>query len=187
VKLILTRYWFSRTTTLGRLAVVYDGPRFYDAGAWHPQAVPSAMPLDFGFVCEDEDRGLVATDPAACARLKVRRETAIPTGTYEVLHTHSPKYGRPVMEVLRVPAFAGIRIHPGTDEGDTEGCLLPGLARDERRGFVFRSTAATEWLDARVKECTARGERVTLLIEREPSAWAAFQRAGGADGAKGAA
>ncbi len=178
--LILTRDIFTTTTTLGRLAVQYDGALAYGSDGWH--AKNPRGPLPFCFVCEDEDRGLDAADPAACKRLKVKKETAIPVGSYEIRHTWSPKYEGMVMEVLAVPAFQGIRIHTGNDEGDTEGCIIPGLVRDERRGFVLRSTQATTWLCDRIRECGARGEKVTLQIRRDTAAWNEFQRVGGADG-----
>ena len=182
-----TRDHFTRTTTLSTLAIEYDGAMRYGpvlgAGgysAWH-EGAPRG-PLPFGFICEDEDRGLDAADPAECKRLKIRKETAIPVGRYQIRHTWSPKYEGMVMEVLNVPAFVGIRVHPGTSEIDTEGCILPGLTRDMRRGFVMQSTKARDWLDARVRECEARNEPVYLHIARDPAAWAAFEAKGGADG-----
>jgi hypothetical protein len=49
---------------------------------------------------------------------------------------------------------------------------VPGLTRDEQAGTVAQSTAACDWLDARVRECEARGEIVRILIRRDPTAWA---------------
>ena len=154
MRLLLTRDIFAASATLGRLTV--DG-KF------------------FGYCVEDEDRGLSAADPATWPR-KVRAETAIPVGTYEIRRTHSPKYGRDVMEVQAVPAFRGVRIHPGTDESDTEGCLLPGLQRDVAGLRVLKSTLAVAWLDTQVRACADRGERVTIEITRDPTAWAGVGR-----------
>lgn len=86
---------------------------------------------------EDTDRGLDQdmTVVAIKAR-KVKGQTAIPKGTYEVTLTVSPKfakkpwaakYGGLVPQVQRVKGFDGIRIHPGTTPEDTSGCILPGL------------------------------------------------------------
>ena len=87
--LSLIRDVFTATTTLGRILV--DGK-------------------DFGFCCEDEDRGLAHTmTPADIARIKVAAETAIPTGSYTIKRTESARYGRLMPEVLAVPGFRGDR------------------------------------------------------------------------------
>lgn len=187
---------FTRTTTLSQLLVVYDGQLAFGKGGW--KADNPRGPLPFGFLCEDEDRGLLRSwGEARCRAAKVKAETAIPATEgaedYLITLTHSPKYaerlgadgvrlcqdGR-MMLVNGVWAFAGVRCHPGTDESDTDACLLPGTARDVRRGFVLHSTAAYRWLDARVRECEKRGEAVRWRIRRDPAAWAAFQASGGA-------
>lgn len=179
MKLLLHRDIFRPNVTLGTLAIVFDGALAYD-GTWRTGAPRG--PLEFGFVAEDVDRGLVAEDPAGCAKLKVKGKTAIPVGDYVVSRTWSPKYQRDMMLVHDVPAFSGIRIHPGRDENDSEGCLLPGTKRDTQAGRIVpgRSRPAWEWLDARVKECDERGEEVRIVIDRAAGAWADFQRGGGA-------
>lgn len=171
--LTLTRDIFASTTTLGRLSVTYDGRLAYTSVGWIRNV--TVRPLDFGFVCEDEDRGLDKALPLASnQRLKVREETAIPVGEYIVRKTWSPKYGRDVMQLLDVPAFSGIRVHPGNDEADSAGCLLPGFERDVAGLRVLKSTPATAWLDARVDECEARGEVVRIRVIRDAAAWAAY-------------
>ena len=157
MKLLLTRDVFTMTTTLGRLDV--DG-------------------LPFGFTCEDEDRGLDAgMGLAELASLKVAKETAIPAGHYLVGITWSQRYGCDMPEVLKVPGFRGIRIHPGNTESDTAGCLLPGTRRDVRKAMVLHSTAAFEWLFERFRGGVAKGERIEIEIVREPAAWKATGRA----------
>jgi hypothetical protein len=180
-----TRDHFTPTTTLGRLFIAYDGPTAYAAGCWRPGDGPRE-PLLFGYTAEDEDRGLDSADPKTWAR-KVKAETAIPIGKYQIRITHSPKYKRLMMRVTGVPAFDGVLIHQGNTEAHTAGCVLPGLYRDEAAGKVTDSAKATAWLFSRVSECEARGEAVWLSIGRDPSAWAGFLAAGGADGAGRAA
>lgn len=58
--------------------------------------------------------------------LKVFANTAIPTGTYKVIISYSPRFKKYLPLLLNVPAFQGIRIHPGNKAEDTEGCLLVG-------------------------------------------------------------
>jgi hypothetical protein len=60
---------------------------------------------------------------------KVKGQTAIPTGRYKVERTFSNRFGHTTPQLLDVPGFEGIRIHPGNNASETEGCLLPGLVR----------------------------------------------------------
>lgn len=133
--------------------------------------------LDFGFVVEDEDRGLERDmTPAEVLAIKVASETAIPAGLYHVKTTHSPKYNRPMPVLLGVPGFRGIRIHSGNTERDTAGCLIPGLTRDTAAMTVGKSRRACAWLYEQIAELEAGGHPVTILIERDPAAWAARGR-----------
>lgn len=86
---------------------------------------------------------------------KVPGETAIPAGTYEVTITHSPKFGRLLPLLNDVPGFSGIRIHPGNDEHDTQGCLLPGKALGSR-DTVLHSIAAFSQLFKKLQVAKSR-------------------------------
>lgn len=80
---------------------------------------------------------------------KIKGQTAIPLGTYKIERTYSPRFGHTMPQLMDVPGFEGIRIHPGNTTGDTEGCLLPGLER--RKDSVGSSQLAyreiLKWLD----------------------------------------
>jgi Family of unknown function (DUF5675) len=69
---------------------------------------------------------------------KVFGETAIPAGDYKMIVDYSPKFKKNIPHILNVPGFDGIRIHPGNDAEDTEGCLLPGI--NDEPGKVHQST-----------------------------------------------
>lgn len=78
------------------------------------------------WTCEDPVREIPGQ---AVESWKIPGQTAIPTGRYEIRLSLSNRFKKILPELLRVPGFTGIRIHPGNLPGDTEGCLLPGLER----------------------------------------------------------
>ena len=82
---------------------------------------------------EDRDRGLTsAMSRLDIARIKVKGQTAIPTGRYRIIFTYSPKFRRKMPLLLDVPGFDAIRIHCGNTAADSEGCLLVG--ENKRKG-----------------------------------------------------
>ena len=62
---------------------------------------------------------------------KVKGDTAIPAGRYQVLLTRSPRFRKVLPLLMAVPGFTGIRIHTGNISRDTEGCILPGKTRHD--------------------------------------------------------
>ena len=93
---------------------------------------------------------------------KVYGQTAIPCGTYRVKLTHSPRFGV-IMPLLEdVPGFSGVRIHPGNNANDTEGCLLPGRFASDIH--VGESRLAYEALFSKLREADAAGEEITITI-----------------------
>ena len=63
--------------------------------------------------------------------LKVYAKTAIPYGRYRVMVTYSPKFKRLLTAILDVPDFVGIRIHSGTSENSSAGCLIISYKSDD--------------------------------------------------------
>lgn len=90
---------------------------------------------------------------------KIAGETAIPAGTYKVIIDMSNRFKRLLPLVVDVPGFAGIRIHPGNTDKDTEGCILVGTSRS--KDFVGNSRVA---LDALFKKMQA-AKSITLTIK----------------------
>lgn len=73
---------------------------------------------------------------------KVRGETAIPAGHYEVILNWSPRFKCVLPMVLDVPGFSGVRIHAGNCAADTEGCVLVGFNQVKGRLVASRPTLA---------------------------------------------
>lgn len=93
---------------------------------------------------------------------KIKGQTAIPAGVYEVLITYSPRFKRFLPEVLNVPNYDGIRIHPGNTAVDTEGCILPGTW--EGGGRVNNSGYAFAGLVLELNRAVQTGQKITIDI-----------------------
>ena len=63
---------------------------------------------------------------------KIKGESCIPTGKYDVQITMSKRFKKMLPLLIDVPNYAGIRIHNGNTEKDTEGCILVGMATDNK-------------------------------------------------------
>lgn len=114
------------------------------------------------WVCEDAVR---EREGVPVAEWKIKGETAIPYGTYEVQITWSNRFGRLLPLLLNVLGFTGIRIHPGNDAADTEGCLLPGLYR--HAVGVGHSRAACDMLIPKIDRALKAGEGCTIEVTKE--------------------
>lgn len=118
------------------------------------------LTIDGRYACqtlEDVDRKL-EDDPDA----KIPGQTAIPRGAYKVIIDYSQHFGKELPHVLDVPGYQGVRIHPGNDADDTEGCILVGTVRSGDR--ILNSRIAFADLFLRMRTAIARGEEITLEV-----------------------
>jgi hypothetical protein len=94
---------------------------------------------------------------------KVKHQTAIPYGTYEIVWTYSNKFERFMPELLNVPAFGGIRMHKGNVEANTSGCVL--LGKRKTKDSILGSKSAVKefekWLLLTMKK-----EKVFIKITK---------------------
>lgn len=140
--------------TIGRLYI--DGVRFCD-------------------ILEDTDRGLTSEmTEAEIKRRKVYGKTAIPTGTYDVQLSYSPKFAnRPWVTKYRgmlplingIPGFSRVFLHVGNTADDTDGCPL--LGQNTIVGKVTQSTVTfQQFMDQFVMRALARKDKIRIKVSR---------------------
>jgi hypothetical protein len=135
MKIDVVRFSHTATTTLGRLAV--DG--HFECYTLEDMVRPPGL-------------------------RKVWSQTAIPAGSYEVAVTYSTRFHEFMPQLLNVPNFEGIRIHPGNTAADTAGCLLTGTAIAPNRERIFNSQRASHALFLKIEAALDRGEAISLHI-----------------------
>ena len=112
---------------------------------------------------EDVDRGLDSTmTEEEIKKIKVKGETAIPTGIYKIILNYSPKFKKVMPLITNVKGYSGVRIHAGNSAKDTEGCLLVG-----KNTIVGRLTESRKMYDALFKRLQQKGSNdITIEINR---------------------
>lgn len=115
MKLTLKRIALKPTYTIGKLYI--DDKYFCDT-------------------LEDTVRDLDKNGKFDNGEKKIKGETAIPYGTYEITtnvvsqrfknRVWAKPYGGKIPRLINVPSFDGVLLHPGSSAEDTSGCLLVG-------------------------------------------------------------
>lgn len=130
VNLVLIRSFLGPEYTIGHLYI--NGKYFCDT-------------------LEDTDRGLNQNmSLEEIKKIKIKHETAIPTGTYKVdMNTVSPKYsnfvrypyvkpyGGKMPRIQNIKGYEGVLIHAGNTKDHTSGCILVG--ENKVKGRVINS------------------------------------------------
>lgn len=112
---------------------------------------------------EDTDRGLCdEMSEKEILKRKVKGETAIPTGIYQVLITYSPKYKKQMPLINNVKGYSGIRIHSGNTSKDTEGCLIVGKNKEVGKVLESRIT-----FNALFKKLIQTNSKIIIDIQRK--------------------
>jgi hypothetical protein len=94
---------------------------------------------------------------------KIDHETAIPSGTYEIIVDFSNRFQKEMLHVLNVPDFTGIRVHSGETIADTDGCLCVGLRSEGMHYATGRRLGAV--LKEQVKAEMSMGRKVFIKFE----------------------
>jgi hypothetical protein len=151
MELLLKRNTFTPKSTIGSL-FVDDVPQCY--------------------LLEDTDRGLTSTMSLPQIKaLKIFGETAIPYGRYRIIITKSERFSKKaghdvfLPQLLNVPGFEGIRIHPGNKPEDSEGCQLPGT--EKHTNEVRNSRTAFVKLETKINDALKAGEEVWITITKD--------------------
>jgi hypothetical protein len=126
MNLTLRRKWLTDQTTIGEL---------YVGGAF------------FSYTLEDVLR------PAG---VKIKHQTAIPAGRYEVVMSWSNRFQRVMPRLVNVPMFDGILIHVGNTSADTSGCILVGKMRE--KNLITESRSAFNRLYNLLAEAALSGK-----------------------------
>lgn len=92
--------------------------------------------------------------------IKICGQTAIPRGSYKIVIDYSTRFKMELPRLLEVPGFEGVRIHPGNNATNTEGCILVG---QKWNGADFISESRSAFMALMEKLTSAKGE-ITLEI-----------------------
>jgi hypothetical protein len=110
-----------------------------------------------------------------CVRaVKIKGETAIPEGVYQVVIDMSARFKRLMPHVLNVPNFEGIRIHKGNKAEDTDGCILLGMTRGD--GYISQSGVAFDKFFDLLQDALKHGS-VTLEVTSETGGRGVYEHA----------
>lgn len=112
----------------------------------------------FAYTCEDTVRNMNGD----CSK-KIKNETAIDGGRYEVILSFSNRFQRYLPLLLNVPCFDGIRIHGGNTAADTEGCILIGTEGDMKERIWNCASKVTSLVAA--MKAVEKTEKIFIGIE----------------------
>lgn len=156
MKLEVNRIYKGTTYTIGHLYI--DGKYFCDTLEDKVRNLNSSMSIN------------------DINRIKVKNETAIPTGEYQVtLDIKSPRFSNytkytwakdiegKLPRLLNVKGFDGVLIHPsGNSDKDSSGCILVGA--NKVKGKVINSRETFKELYKLLKDRHDKGEKITIKI-----------------------
>lgn len=89
--------------------------------------------------------------------VKVKHETAIPSGSYKVILSRSNRFKRIMPLLIDVPMFSGIRMHGGNNSKHTSGCPLVAFNTDYKKIWGTAESKLTKKLKGQ--------ESITIVIE----------------------
>lgn len=100
--------------------------------------------------------------------VKVYGKTAIPYGRYQVMVTWSNRFKRQLTAILNVPDFEGIRIHNGTSELSSSGCVIVSYKDDDKNKRLINDKAAMNDLCKLVSKAQKTGKVYIDIVDEYP-------------------
>ena len=112
--------------------------------------------------------------------LKVKGETRVPAGTYNLklrkeggfdarYKKKFPSFHKGMIQVMDVPNFEYILLHIGNDDSDTSGCLLVGDSQENniiiKDGFIGKSANAYKRIYPTIAKQLELGNEVTITYQ----------------------
>lgn len=144
MKITLKRKYHADSYTIGDLFI--DGTFFCNTIEDRIRQLPQ--------VCPNTPKGMNCT-----CKEKIYAETAIPSGTYKVTMSYSPRFKRVLPLLHNVPHFIGILIHSGTDENSSAGCIIVGM--NKVKGKVVDSRKTSDALN----EILSKEKEIIITIQ----------------------
>ena len=96
---------------------------------------------------------------------KIKHETAIPFGNYQVIMNYSNRFKQIMPLLLNVPNYQGIRIHKGNTTSNTSGCILVGT--NIQKDKLLYSTIAYFKVLTLLRKLLKKG-KVEIEIQTKP-------------------
>lgn len=121
--------------------------------------------IDGDFFCFTLEDVVREVEGEPVEKWKIKHETAIPMGQYEIKLVHSPKFGKDSPWLQNVPGFTEILIHSGVTHKDTSGCIIVGyelLANDIIKPSSTR--ICRDDLRIKLRKAINEGETVQITV-----------------------
>lgn len=136
MKIDVVRKWFTTRASMGEISIINDPYRAFSI-----------------------------EDVARAAGVKIKRETAIPAGTYNVEWTWSPRHNIFLPQIMSVPMFEGVRFDKANYAEQLEGCIAVGAGRGDNA--VWDSAKAHSALCEKIEAAAKRKELIWVEIKNQ--------------------
>jgi len=134
-----------------------------------PTRCVGELHIDGKFFCytlEDKDRGLnKSMSNSEIDAIKIIGETATPAGDYRLILSFSIKLKRFLSLILDVPRGKGIRLHKGSSEKYSHGCILVGTGMKKDKTLTGITDAENKLMS--ILKVANEKEPLYISIKRE--------------------